>query len=60
MIFSDQLWYCNACGKEQHSPPARAPGRYRCCSMKCVREMEWRDTLSILNQPYKPDPRGDK
>lgn len=54
-FFSDQLWFCNCCGMEQHSPPVNAFGRdYRCCSMNCIREMAHRAILSTLNLPYVP------
>jgi hypothetical protein len=29
---------------------------YKVCSVGCVREIRWRDTLSILNKEYYPDP----
>jgi hypothetical protein len=25
---------------------------YKCCSMDCVREMQWRETLSIMGKEY--------
>lgn len=52
---SSQRWYCNACGSEQDSPPGRAYGReFRCCSLDCVREMNWRSVLSTCGEAYRP------
>jgi len=30
---------------------------WRCCSLECVREMQWRETLSIMGKQYEPDPK---
>ncbi len=47
--------YCNACGREV--PLKNVMGReYRVCSMECVREMNWRQTLHIMRKPYEPSP----
>ncbi len=27
------------------------------CSMRCYFEKEWRGVLSVMNKPYRPDPR---
>lgn len=57
-FYSQQKWFCNCCGREMHSPPPGAFGRrYRCCSADCVKEMNWRETLSILGKPYEPQPQ---
>lgn len=57
MRYSEQRWYCNACGSRQDSPTPSAMGRHwKVCSMECVREMNWRETLSIMNKPYYPQP----
>lgn len=56
-IVADRLVRCNACGRERNSPPDGALGRrFRCCSLECCREMEWRCALSMTNKPYRPDP----
>lgn len=53
MIYSKQKWFCNACGKEQHSEIPYAVGRNeKCCSLECHREFKWRETLSIMGQEY--------
>lgn len=26
---------------------------FRVCSIECVKEMQWRETLSIMNKPYE-------
>ena len=58
MLFSKQKIFCNACGQEMYEVLSRVIGRhYRVCSMKCMREMEWRDTLSIMGEEYKPRPQ---
>jgi hypothetical protein len=58
MMFSKLKWFCNCCGKEKETIPHAAIGRkWRVCSMTCFREMEWRDTLSMLGKPYTPQPR---
>ena len=46
---------CNACGRV--IPIKRSMGReFRVCSPECIREMNWRHTLSILGKPYEPSP----
>ncbi|CAB4196786.1 hypothetical protein UFOVP1290_306 [uncultured Caudovirales phage] len=30
--------------------------KWRVCSLTCLREMEWRESLSIMGQEYYPDP----
>lgn len=59
MIFSPQKWFCNCCGTEMFTAPCNAliagHGRsYRVCSVECSREMQWRDTLSIMGKEYYP------
>lgn len=54
-LFSKQIWYCNACGRQQTEAPSKAVGRTsKCCSIECHREMEWRETLSVLGKDYYP------
>jgi hypothetical protein len=31
--------------------------KFKVCSMRCVNEMEWLQTLSIIRADYYPDPR---
>ncbi len=57
-LFSKQKIFCNACGKECFSVPHAMMGRdFKVCSIGCIREMQWRDTLSIMGTEYYPDPR---
>lgn len=65
MLFSNQEWFCTSCGIKQNSPMTggtlRCVGReWKCCSIKCHREVEWKRTLSILGKEYTPDTRNDE
>lgn len=52
-IYSKQKWFCNNCGQEQFSEIPRSLGStHKCCSMDCVKEMSWKETLSILGKEY--------
>lgn len=48
--------YCSICRTEM-----KWEDRYGrescCCSRDCWQEFDWRLTLSILNKPYRPDPK---
>jgi hypothetical protein len=56
-MYSKQVIYCNACGKRMVEELPRVKGRaFKCCSMQCLIEMEWRETLSILGKEYYPKP----
>ena len=51
MLFSKQIWYCNNCGKKEHSISAAAIGRFwKCCSMACHEQMQYKDALSTLGK----------
>jgi hypothetical protein len=59
MRYSPQEWYCNNCGKRMDTPPCTAMIGgfmlgYKVCSAECSREMQWKDTLSLLGKPYRP------
>jgi len=55
MMFSKQRIFCNACGKEFSEIFSRVIGRqFKVCSMECMDEIEWRDALSIMGEPYRP------
>jgi len=57
-LYSPQVAYCNACGWRMNKPLPDVMGRtWRCCSLECVREMQWRETLSIMGKQYEPDPK---
>lgn len=34
--------------------------RWRVCSRPCIREIRWRETLSIMGTEYYPDPEPYK
>ena len=54
-MYSKQVIYCNACGAKLEMELPNVIGReFRCCSPECVKEMEWRATLSILGVEYYP------
>ena len=58
MNYSKQKLYCNLCGKEMFVAIAQIgnfDGRF--CSIECLREFKWRETLSIMGKDYYPDPR---
>lgn len=56
-LFGNMPWFCNCCGKEMSTSCHGAMGRsWRVCSLECVREMGWRETLSILGKEYYPKP----
>lgn len=57
MIYSKQKVFCNCCGKQLEIEFISLIGRnFKCCSMECLKEMNWRETLSILGRPYEIDP----
>ena len=31
-------------------------GKYKVCSPECIREIRWRESLSIMNEEYRQDP----
>lgn len=57
MRYSEQQIFCNACGKEEHRVLPGIGRTYKVCSMRCLQEMQWRDTLSLMGKEYYPDPR---
>ena len=63
--FSKQTFFCNACGKEMYTDCCGMMGggptlKWRVCSAKCIREVRWRETLSIMGKEYYPDPEPYK
>ena len=64
MLYSKQKFFCNCCGKEMFCESSRMYGgsflRWRVCSYACVREIRWRETLSIMGKEYYPDPEPYK
>lgn len=60
MKYSKQKIFCNACGTEMFKEFHLVPGGkflgFRVCSSKCIREIRWRETLSIMGQEYYSDP----
>lgn len=63
-LYSKQKFYCNACGKELFCTINQMMGGqilgFKCCSMVCVREIQWRRALSIMGKEYYPDPEPYK
>lgn len=63
-LFSKQQFFCNCCGKELLCEAGAVMGSkflgWRVCSPKCVREIRWRETLSIMGKEYYPDPEPYK
>lgn len=59
-LFSKQKIFCNCCGLEMLIEYSKVLGGsflgYKVCSAKCVREIRWRETLSIMGKEYYPDP----
>lgn len=61
-LFSEQIFYCRACGKAMLIT-VQAPYSYQVCDAKCWKEFEWRRVLSIMGKKYYPQPQdsdGDK
>jgi hypothetical protein len=56
-LYSEQQIFCNACGKEMHRILPGMGKTYKVCTVECLREMQWREVLSIMGKPYRPDPR---
>jgi hypothetical protein len=59
-VYSAQTFYCNACGQKcevfaTHMMGGKFLG-WRVCSSECVREIRWRETLSIMGLVYSPRP----
>ncbi len=55
-IFSKQEVRCRICGVEFEINFC-GDGGYgagECCSKECAEELRWRQTLSMLGQPYRP------
>jgi hypothetical protein len=45
----------------QNSSPCNAMGReYRCCSMDCIKEMQWKYILSLMGEAYKPRKKDEE
>ena len=57
-IYSKQVIYCNACGKKMEEEIPKVIGGcfsgFKVCTLECMREIQWRETLSIMNRPYHP------
>jgi hypothetical protein len=52
--FSNQLIYCNACGKEQHKTIPGMGKDWQVCSIECLREMQIRYYNGLLGKEYEP------
>ena len=54
-VFSKQKYFCNACGVEFEEEFSKIIGRdWKVCSRDCLLEMQWRQYLSQMGKPYKP------
>jgi hypothetical protein len=54
-MYSKQYIYCNACGQRMFVEIPRVIGRdFKCCCIECLKEIQWRETLSILGKEYEP------
>jgi hypothetical protein len=54
-FYSKQKIFCNCCGKEMFIEIPKVYGRnFRVCSIECVKEIQWRETLSICGKEYQP------
>ena len=52
-LYSKQKIFCNICGKELLIEYPNVIGRNcKVCSMDCLHEFKWRETLSIMNHEY--------
>lgn len=60
MMYSKQIIFCNACGIKMETSLPNVCGReFRTCSQTCYKEMQWRNTLSIMGQEYTPQKDKD-
>jgi hypothetical protein len=53
-LWSKQLIFCNACGKEEHRILPGMGKDYKVCSRECLLEMQTRYYNSMLNKEYQP------
>jgi hypothetical protein len=54
-MYSKQVVYCNCCGRKLEIELPKMMGNlFRCCSIECIQEMNWRETLSIMGKEYRP------
>jgi hypothetical protein len=59
-VWSKQKFYCNCCGKEMFCGANSVMGStflgWKVCSTECVREIRWKETLSLMGKEYYPHP----
>jgi hypothetical protein len=48
--------FCNACGRAIFCTLPIIGETYKVCSTECLREIKWRESLSIMGENYYPDP----
>lgn len=58
MLWSKQKIFCNACGKEQNKILPGIGKDYKVCSIRCLKEMQYRQMLSMLAKEYHDPPPG--
>jgi hypothetical protein len=53
-LWSKQFLFCNICGKEFEIEIPRSLGKNcKVCTIECLEEYKWRETLSIMGKSYK-------
>ncbi len=53
-MYSKQKCFCNACGIEMFEKLPHIIGKkWKVCSSNCLKEMNWRETLSIMGEEYR-------
>ncbi len=57
-IYSKQITYCMACGKEMRTDFTLWKGQV--CDKECFEEIEWRKILSMLGKEYYPRTKSEK
>lgn len=62
-LYSKQKLFCNCCGIEmfvEYHGIKIMGSKFKVCSRVCLREISWRETLSIMGKEYYPDPEPHK
>jgi len=62
-LYSKQKLFCNCCGIEmfvEYHGVNVMGSKFKVCSRVCLREIRWRETLSIMGKEYCPDPEPYK
>ena len=59
-IFSQQNIICCICGKKHTTNFNMCIGKGMVCSWGCLRELKWRQILSIMGEKYYENPRKEE